>query len=181
MSIDFQDTYTDWLRQLLIFAVRMEFGSHDQGVQANGSQMQHKNMHKGGREGNMEQQVSNVSYICNELHTHYNVQDPVSEQRICWIILWKYILTEVTSNQRNWAVKEVVGAESTSPHTSWKYAKETESSEWWSMLNQQVHIHPGNAQERWNCQISSQCSINKFTHQLEMPKGEGIIRAAVSA
>jgi hypothetical protein len=49
------------------------------------------------------------------------------------------------------------------------------------VLNQQVHIQAGNAQGRWNHQSGSQCSINKFTYILEMRKGDGIVRAAVSA
>jgi hypothetical protein len=65
----------------------MEFESRDQGVQANGSQIWHRNMHKRRKKEKMEQQVSNVSYVCNELHTHYNVRDPVSEQKICLIML----------------------------------------------------------------------------------------------
>ena len=46
------------------------------------------------------------------------------------------------------------------------------------MLNQQVHIHTGNAQARWNRQRRSQSSMNKFTYILEMRKRDGI---AVSA
>jgi hypothetical protein len=54
-----------------------------------------------------------------------------------------------------------------------------ELSERQSVLNQQVHAPTGNVQGRWNCQSSSQCSINKFTYILEMRKGDGIVRAAV--
>ena len=54
-------------------------------------------------------------------------------------------------------------------------------SEQQSVLSQQVHIHPGNVQRRRNCQSGSQCSINKFTYILEMGKGDGIVRVAVSA
>jgi hypothetical protein len=78
-------------------------------------------------------------------------------------------------------VRAAVSAQSTSSRTAWKCAREMESSEQQSVLNQQVHVHTVNAQGRWNHQSGSQCSINKFTHRLEMRKGDGIIRAAVSA
>ena len=52
-------------------------------------------------------------------------------------------------------------------------------SEAQSVLNQQVHVLPGNAQVRWNCQRRDQCSINGFTYCLEMHKQVGIVRDAV--
>jgi len=60
-------------------------------------------------------------------------------------------------------------------------AREIKSSEWQSVLNQQIHVHTGNAQGRWNRQSGSQCSINTFTYILEMCKGDGVVRVAVSA
>jgi len=81
----------------------------------------------------------------------------------------------------NGIVRAAVSAQSTSSHTSWKCAKETELSEWQSVLYQQVHIHTGNGQGRWNCQSGSECSINKFTYLLEMCKGDEVVRVAVSA
>jgi hypothetical protein len=78
-------------------------------------------------------------------------------------------------------VRAAVSAQLTSSRTCCKCARDTESSERQSVLNQQVHVPPRNAQGRWNRQSGSQCSINKFTHPLEMRKGDGIIRAAVSA
>jgi hypothetical protein len=78
-------------------------------------------------------------------------------------------------------VRVVVSAQSTSSRTSWKCTREMELSERQSVPNQQVHIHTGNAQRRWNHQSSSQCSINKVTYMLEMRKGDGIVRAAGSA
>jgi hypothetical protein len=78
-------------------------------------------------------------------------------------------------------VRAAVSAQSTSSHTGWKCAREMESSERQSVLNQQVHVQTGNAQGRWNCQSGGQCSINKFTYILEMRKGDGIVRVAVSA
>ena len=78
-------------------------------------------------------------------------------------------------------VRVAVSAQSTSPHTSWKCAREMESSEWQSVLNQQVHVQSGNAQGKWNCQSGSQCLINKFTYKLEMRKRDRIVRVAVSA
>jgi hypothetical protein len=78
-------------------------------------------------------------------------------------------------------IRAAVSAQSTSSRTNCKCAREMESSERQSVLNQQVHVHPGNVQGRWNHQSGSQCSINRFTHPLEMRKGDAIIRAAVSA
>jgi len=78
-------------------------------------------------------------------------------------------------------VRGTVSAQSTSSRTNWKCTREMELSEQQSVLNQQVHVHPGNAQGRWNRQSGSQCSINNFTYRLETRKGDGIVRVAVSA
>ena len=55
-----------------------------------------------------------------------------------------------------------------------------ELSEAQSVLHQQLHVLPGNAKGRWNCQRGAQCS-KKFTYLLEMRKQHGIIRGKVSA
>jgi hypothetical protein len=96
----------------------------------------------------------------------------------CSINKFTYILE---MHKGDGIIRVAVSAQSTSSHTHWKCAREMESSERQSVLNQQVHVHSGNAQGRWNHQSSSRCSINKFTHPLEMRKGDGIVRVAVSA
>jgi len=141
--------------------------------------------------------------ICNELHTHCNVRDPESSEQQsvlnqqvrvragnaqgklnsqsssqCSINKFTYRLE---MRKGDGIVRAAVSAQSTSSRTYWKCAREMESSEQQSVLNQQVHVHPGNAQRRWNRQGGSQCSINKFTYTLEMRRGDGIVREAVSA
>ena len=141
--------------------------------------------------------------ICNELHTHCNVRDPESSEQQsvlnqqvrvragnaqgklnsqsssqCSINKFTYRLE---MRKGDGIVRAAVSAQSTSSRTYWKCAREMESSEQQSVLNQQVHVHPGNAQRRWNRQGGSQCSINKFTYTLEMRRGDGIVRVAVSA
>ena len=69
-------------------------------------------------------------------------------------------------------IRVAVSAQSPSSRTNWKSAKEMGSSEWQSVLNQQVHTQTGNPQGRWNRQSSSQYSINKFTYRLEIRKME---------
>jgi hypothetical protein len=96
----------------------------------------------------------------------------------CSINKFTYILE---MHEGDGIVRVAVSTQSTSSHTNCKCTREMELSEQQSVLNQQVHVQTVNAQGRWNHQRGSQCSINKFTHPLEMRKGDGIIRAAVSA
>ena len=75
---------------------------------------------------------------------------------------WSYIKLGGLGCQR------AVSGESTNSHTRWKWASEMESSEGWSVVNQQVHILAGNKKTGQNGQQCDQCAINKFTYQLEM-------------
>src|SRR6266568_4916302 len=66
--------------------------------------------------------------------------------------------------KRDGMVRGVVSAQSTSSHTPWKRESEMKWSEGRSVLNQPVHIHPGNEKARWNGQRRS--VLNQPVHIL---------------
>ena len=121
-----------------------------------------------------------------------NAQARWNHQRCCQCSIndFTYILK---MHKQDGIVRGTVSAQSTTSHTYWKCTSKMEPSEARSVFNQQVHVLPGNAQARWNCQICGQlnqqvhvqsgnvqarwnrqtrgqCSINKFTYLLEMRK-----------
>lgn len=63
------------------------------------------------------------------------------------------------------------------------YELEMRNETKWSeglVLNQQLHVHPGNKNARQS-QKGEQWSINKFTYSLEIRKRNGVVSGVISA
>ena len=93
----------------------------------------------------------------------------------------QHVHIQAKMRKRDGIIRGTVSAQSDGSRTYWKCTSTMEMSEVELVHNQQVHALPRNIQARWNHQMRSQCSINKFTYRLEMRKRDANVRGAVSA